>query len=154
MSFANKLKGDRGGSVSRRDTGIEYDPNSPNNVRATVNVTIKSDHAGNVETVAHEGSHVADRQEFVASLRPDGTSSNPALNITLRQSEIRAYQLSIGLALAGNKTQNFGACGLTKECKFTPSMMPAMRDQLINDLLNTQYKNEPLDHVLFPEFQQ
>ncbi len=154
VSFADKLKGDRGGTVTRRDTGIEYDPNSANGVRATVNVTIKSDQASNVETLAHEGSHVADRQEFVTSLRPDGTSSNPALHITLRQSEIRAYQLSIGLALAGNKTQNFGACGLMTECKFTPGMMPAMRDQLINSLLDTQYKDVNLDSVIFPEFQQ
>ena len=80
--------------------------------------------------------------------------SNPALKITLRQSEIRAYQLSIGMALSGNKTQNFGACGLMTECKFSPGMMPAMRDQLINNLLDTQYKDVPLDHVLYPEFQQ
>jgi hypothetical protein len=43
VSFADDLKDDRGGSVSRRDTGIELDPNSPNGLRATLNVTIKSD---------------------------------------------------------------------------------------------------------------
>ncbi len=75
---------------------------------------------------------------------------DPALNITLRQSEITAYQVSIGLAQQGNKTTNFGACGLMQECKFAPGMMPALRDQRINDLLNSQYTG--LDGVLFPEF--
>jgi hypothetical protein len=73
-----------------------------------------------------------------------------ALNITLRKSEIRAYELSIGYALRGNKPQDFGPCGVMQECKFTPDVMPALRDQLIDDLLNSQYKN--LDQVIFPEW--
>jgi RHS repeat-associated protein len=72
VSFADNLKGDRAGSVSRRDTGIELDSNSPNGLRATLNVTIKSDQAGNEEVVAHEGSHVADYQDFVNAIGSDG----------------------------------------------------------------------------------
>jgi RHS repeat-associated protein len=151
VSFADTLKGDRGGSVTRHEQGIEADPNRPNLFRATVDVTIKSSNASNQETLVHEGSHVADRQDFVNAIPADGNMENAkALNITLRQSEIRAYELSIGYALRGNKPQDFGPCGLMQECKFTPGMMPAMRDQLINDLLNSQYKD--LDKVLFPEW--
>ena len=58
----------RAGTVSRRDTGIELDSNSPNGLRATLNATIKSDEAGNEEVVAHEGSHVADYQDFVNAM--------------------------------------------------------------------------------------
>ncbi len=151
VGFTEELKGDRGGSVSRRDTGIEADPNSANGLRATVNVTIKSSLAGSEETIVHEGSHVADRQDFVNAISPTGDMSNAyPLNITLRQSEVRAYLPSIGYAQRGNVTQNFGSCGVMQECKFPPCMMPAMRDQRINDLLDSQYTN--LDRVLFPEF--
>lgn len=151
VSFADNLKGDRAGSVSRRDTGIELDSNSPNGLRATLNVTIKSDQAGNEEVVAHEGSHVADYQDFVNAIGSDGTvdARADALNITHRQTETRAYLVSIGYAQRGNQTLNFGPCGMTKECKFPPGMMPALRDQQIQDLLNSQYKN--LDTRLWPE---
>lgn len=120
-------------------------------MRATLNVTIKSDEAGNEEVVAHEGSHVADYQDFVNAIGADGTvdARADALNITHRQTETRAYLVSIGYAQRGNQTLNFGPCGMTKECKFPPGMMPALRDQQIQDLLNSQYKN--LDTRLWPE---
>ncbi len=103
--------------------------------------------------VAHEGSHVADRQDFVNAIGPDGNMDlAKALNITLGESEVRAYLLSIGYAQRGNTTLNFGPCGLMQECKFPPGMMPALRDQRIQDLLNSQYTG--LDTVLFPEFKQ
>ena len=151
VSFKDNLKDDRGGSVGRRGTGIELDPNSPNGMRATLNVTIQSDLAGDQETVAHEGSHVADYQDFVNAIGSDGSIDTraDALNITHRQTETRAYLVSIGYAQQGNKTLNFGPCGMTKECKFPPGMMPALRDQQIQDLLNSQYKN--LDTRLWPE---
>jgi RHS repeat-associated protein len=151
VGFADNLKDDRAGSVSRRDTGLELDSNSPNGLRATLNVTIQNDQAGNEEVVAHEGSHVADYQDFVKALGSDGTvdARADALNITHRQTETRAYLVSIGYAQRGNQTLNFGPCGMTKECKFPPGMMPALRDQQIQDLLNSQYKN--LDTRLWPE---
>ena len=155
MSFKDSLKGDRTGTVERRGTGIELDPSNANGngLRATVNVTIQSDQAGNEEVIAHEGSHVADRQEFVNAIGADGNMDKAdALNITLQDSERRAYKLSISYAQRGNVTRNFGPCGMTKECKFPPGMMPALRDQQIDDLLRSQYKN--LDTVLFPELKK
>jgi len=150
VGFAKDLKGDRGGQVTRRGGGIEADPNSPNGLRATLNVTIKSDLAGDEETMAHEGSHVADNQDFVNAITPDG-KIDQSLNITLRASEIRAYLVSIGYAQRGNKTLNFGPCGVMGECKFPPGMMPALRDQRINNLLNTQCDSKMLDKLLYPE---
>ena len=97
---------------------------------------------------------MADRQDFVNAIASDGSIDKKAnaLNIKLRDSERRAYRLSISYAQRGNQTLNFGPCGITKECKFPPGMMPALRDQQIDDLLNSQYKN--LDTVLFPEHKQ
>jgi hypothetical protein len=152
VGFADDLKGDRGGSVSHHGTGIEQDSNSPNGFRASVDVTIKSSNVSSEETIVHEGSHVADRQDFVNAIGADGNMDRAkVLNITLRQSEISTYELSIGYALRGNTSQNFGPCGLMQECKFSPGMMPAKRDQLINDLLDSQYRDAHLDHVLYPE---
>ena len=87
---------------------------------------------------------------MVTALNRGDIDAVRALNITGRQSEIRAYQLSIGYAQRGNQTLNFGACGLMQECKFPPGMMPALMDQRINDLLGTQYSQKNLDQLLFP----
>ena len=152
LGFADKLKGDRGGRVVGRNGGIEAAPTSEhaNGVRATVNVTIKSSNAGNAETIAHEGSHIADRQDFVNSITSNGYDSS--LNITGRQSEIKAYQLSIGIAQRGNETMDYGPCGVMSECKFTPGMMPAQMDERINELLDKNYDQKDLNSSIYPQF--
>ena len=150
VGFAEKLKGDRGGTVRARGTGVELDPNNPTVGRAAVNVTIKSSNAGNEDVIVHEGSHVADRQGVVDALNRGDMQALKILNITGRESEIRAYQLSIGYAQRGNQTLNFGPRGLMQECKFPPGMMSAERDRLINDLLDSQYDKKDLNSVLFP----
>jgi uncharacterized protein RhaS with RHS repeats len=98
VGFADKLKGDRGGTPAARGTGVELDPSNPTMGRAAVNATILSSQAGNQETIVHEGSHVADRQDVVTALSLGDMDAVKALNITGRQSEIRAYRLSIGYA--------------------------------------------------------
>jgi len=40
-----------------------------------------------------------------------------------------------------------------KECVFPPGMMPAQRDQQINELLDYQYDKKDLNSSLFPELQ-
>ena len=153
LQFADKLKGDRGGRVTRHEGGIEEDSNSDNGMRAAVDVTIQTDQIGNEEVLAHEGSHVADRQDFIRALAPDGSSDKAnILNITLRDSERRAYKVSVGYVLRGNGTVNFGPCGVMDECKFKPGMSQTQIDRMIDDLLEKQYKN--LDSVIFPEFKE
>ena len=152
VGFAEKLKAHRAGTTGARGEGIEGDPTSPNGLRAAVNVTILTSQAGNEETVTHEGSHVADRQDVVRAVSPSGSTDQAwKLNITNRQSEIGAYLLSIGYALRDNRVVNFGPCGQMEECKFSPGMMPALRDHRINELLDDP-RNEytDLDQVLFP----
>ena len=150
VSFADKLKGDRGGITKNRGTGVESDPNDPMKGIAAVDVKILSSEAGSEETVAHEGSHVADRQDVVSALNRGDMEAVRALNLTGRQSEVRAYQLSIRYAQRGNTTLNFGPCGLQGECKFPPGMLPALRDQRINDLLDTQYDPRDLNSLIIP----
>jgi RHS repeat-associated protein len=151
VRFADKLN-DRGGTVSRRDTGLRVDPNDPTKFQATLNVTIQSDNIRNQETIAHEGSHVADYQAFVNSIDLAG-NMDQSLNITHMASEIRAYQLSVRYALSGNSSLNFGPCGGPGgECRFSPGMLPAVREQRIIDLLtDPRNKYTGLNTVLYPE---
>ena len=151
VTFADKLQ-DRGGTVSRIDTGLRVDPNNPNKFQATLAVTIQSDNIGNQETIAHEGSHVADYQSFVNSIDMAG-NMDQSLNITHMATEVRAYELSVRYALSGNTSLNFGPCGgVGGECKFSPGMMPAVRDQKIIDLLtDPRNKYTGLNTVLYPE---
>ncbi|WP_228486487.1 RHS repeat-associated core domain-containing protein [Paludibaculum fermentans] len=151
VGFADKLN-DRGGTVSRVGGGLEVDPNNEGHFRATLNVMIQSDNIGNQETIAHEGSHVADYQDFVKSIDFAG-NMDQSLNITHMATEVRAYELSVRYALSGNSSLNFGPCGgVGGECKFSPGMMPAVRDQKIIDLLtDPRNKYTGLNTVLYPE---
>jgi RHS repeat-associated protein len=151
VRFADNL-GDRGGTASRIDSGLRADPNDSSKFQATLAVTIQSDNIGNQETIAHEGSHVADYQAFVNSIDMAG-SMDQSLNITHMATEVRAYELSIQYALSGNGNLNFGPCGgVGQECKFSPGMMPAVRDQKIMDLLaDPRNRYTGLNTVLYPE---
>ncbi len=151
VRFADQLN-DRGGTVKATDTGIRPDPSDPNRFQATLAVTIQSGNIGNQETIAHEGSHVADYQAFVNSIDMAG-NMDQSLNITHMATEIRAYELSVRYAISGNNSLNFGPCGgVGQECKFSPGMLPAVRDQRILDLL-TDPRNHytGLNTVLYPE---
>ncbi len=131
---------------------LETDPNREGRLRARVKVTVRTRNNGDPTLVAHEGSHVADYQVLVGSLDFVG-GGNPALNITQRQSEVRAYQLSLRLRnLAG--MSNTYSCGVV-ECDFSRPMPPALRDQMINILID-----DPRNGVdnpaspLYPEFER
>jgi hypothetical protein len=152
--FANVLSGDRGGKVERGagGVGIEVDPKNPTRIRAALVVKMKTGQTGMTleETVAHEGSHVADYQDYVASI--GSTGGDPALNITKRETEVRAYHISVGYALRGNESLNLGHCG-KDPCKFRPGMMGKLKDDMINQLLDDPqngYTN--LEKKLFPEY--
>jgi RHS repeat-associated protein len=151
VGFADNLN-DRGGTVSRTGGGLEVDPNNAGHFRATLQVTIQSDNIGNQETIAHEGSHVADYQDFVKSIDFAG-NMDQSLNITHMATETRAYELSVRYAQSGNSSLNFGPCGGPgQECRFTPGMMPAQRDQLIQQLLTDPRNNYTgLNTALYPE---
>jgi RHS repeat-associated protein len=154
VTFADRItsgKADRGGRVERTGTGIEANSADNTKVQAILRVTIQTDRVENLGTVAHEGSHVADRQDFINSANNGGVFDQ-SLNITRRASETTAYGVSIGISLRGNDTVNYGPCGVQRECKFTPGMMPALKGQLIQDLLNDPRNGyTDLDTVLYPE---
>jgi hypothetical protein len=66
VQFGDPGKGN--GGITTHD--IRVDPNDPSKVQASQTVTIRSGLTGTdlEETVGHEGSHVADAQDFVATI--------------------------------------------------------------------------------------
>ena len=118
---------------------------------ANVIVTIDPTKSGNVGTIGHEGSHAADYQELLGGVAVAGgiAYGDSSLNITHRQSELRAYRLEIGLNHRANRDPTFG--GFT----FRRSMTGARREQMIHEMLDahpTVYDN--LDSPLFPGWEQ
>jgi hypothetical protein len=126
VRFADKLD-DRGGTVKPVDGGLRGDPSNPGGVQASLLVTIQSGNIGNQETIAHEGSHVADYQAFAATLNAQNQWGDQSLNInSYGYRSAGLYELSVRYALSGISSLNFGPCGgMGGECKFSPGMMPA-----------------------------
>ena len=81
VRFDDKLQ-DRGGTVSPVDGGLSGDPNDASRVRANLLVTIQTGNIRNQETIAHEGSHVADYQAFANSLSATNPWGDQSLNIS------------------------------------------------------------------------
>jgi hypothetical protein len=153
VRFVDALENNRGGRVDKIGMGLDQDPLNPSSYQASLMVSILKSQIKNQEIIAHEGSHVADYQAYVRSLSEDLTEGDDSLNITKRESEMRAWQLSVSMQINSNVRPNYGTCGVD-ECIFTPSTLPATRDRLINQLLSdprNSYKG--LDIKLYPEFQ-
>jgi hypothetical protein len=79
------------------------DPNDPNKFQAVETVTIRSGLSGSALDAAgaHEGSHVADAQGFVATITMQG-DFDVSKNLTSYQSELRAYMVTNSVLTAGN----------------------------------------------------
>ena len=106
--------GDPGGGKDGLTTNaLGADPNDPNKVRAEGTVVFRSTLTGtNLEgTVAHEGSHVADAQEFVNTISPGGMDFDFSKNLTEYQTKVRAYKVSNSVLAAGNERASKGMCG-------------------------------------------
>src|SRR5207302_2651699 len=82
----------------------------------------------------HEGSHVADAQDVVASgLTPLGEKIYAGQNITPYSSEQRAYGVSNTILGSANETSNF-ACGAgicTLGRGVLPSQVPGVVDNIL-----------------------
>lgn len=100
------------GTVQRgaaAETGFDKPPitfdSSAGKTVASITVTFSSSTTVDAETVAHEGSHVADRQELVSAFASSFTSGNPNVdwlylpeNIKKRTTEERAYRTSAAVS--------------------------------------------------------
>jgi RHS repeat-associated protein len=86
VKFARRLEGGKD-AVTEHD--LQEDPNNPGNYRAVETVTLKDNLRGNALAFAltHEGSHVADAQDFARTL-------DPIRNESKYGTEVRGYMVT------------------------------------------------------------
>lgn len=133
VGFADLTKkGEDGNAVST----IGVDANGA--LRANSDVTIGSGLSGTrfTETIGHEGSHVADAQDVVASgLTPLGEKIYAGQNITPYSSEQRAYGVSNTILSSANETSPF-ACG-AGTCTLGRGVLPSQVPGIVDNILRS-----------------
>lgn len=132
VGFADLTKkGESGNAVST----IGYADGA---LRANSDVTIGTGLSGTkfTETIGHEGSHVADAQDVVASgLTPLGEKIYAGQNITPYSSEQRAYGVSNTILGSANETSNF-ACG-AGTCTLGRGVLPSQVPGIVDNILRS-----------------
>jgi len=115
--------------------GIGQDPDSPNGLRAEETVTVRSGLSGSAldAAVGHEGSHVADAQDFVKAITPAG-GIDQSKNLTTYATELKAYMVTQSILSSENEKRGVGDCGVDP-CILGAGVMPAQAKDTINRLL-------------------
>jgi RHS repeat-associated protein len=134
LAFGDPGKGKDGKTTHE----LELDPNDPNKTkfRAKETVLIRTGLSGaNLDgAVGHEGSHVADAQEFVGTINENTGWYDLSKNLSTYQTELRAYTVTQALLASGNEHRDFGQCGLDP-CRLGAGVMPAKVIETINRML-------------------
>ena len=131
VQFGNPGTG-RGGATT---SDLRVDPNDSSKFQAVETVTIRSGDSGEslVADVTHEGSHVADAQEFAATIDSTG-AADQSKNLTTYQTELNAYLLNQSVLTAGNEKRSYGDCG-KDPCILGAGVSAAQALENINRLL-------------------
>ncbi|HKC66041.1 MAG TPA: RHS repeat-associated core domain-containing protein, partial [Pyrinomonadaceae bacterium] len=128
--------GDGKDGITRHD--LEIDPNDPNKTkfRAKETVTIRSGLSGASldAVVGHEGSHVADAEEFVGTINEKTGWFDITKNLSTYDTEVRAYKVSHSILASENEHRDFGQCGLDP-CRLGAGVIPARVNDIIDNLL-------------------
>jgi RHS repeat-associated protein len=121
-----------GGSTTH---DLRVDPSDPSKFQAVETVTIRSSDSGEdlAADVAHEGNHVGDAQDFVATITPTG-SADQSKNLTEYQTELKSFLLNQSVLAAGNEKRSYGDCG-NDACILGAGITPAQAAANINRLL-------------------
>jgi RHS repeat-associated protein len=116
----------------------ELDPNDPNGIkfRAKETVILRSGLTGADldAAVGHEGSHVADAQEFISTIGIAAPYYDLSKNLTTYDTEVRAYGVTQSILSSGNEHRDFGQCGLDP-CRLGAGVMPAKVREVIDRML-------------------
>jgi hypothetical protein len=105
VAFGDPGKGNAG--ITSHDLGVGPD----GNLRAVETVTIRDGLTGSGldAAVGHEGSHVADAQDFVSTMTMSG-SFDPSKNATKYQTEFRAFMVTNSIMNSQGDRASFGQC--------------------------------------------
>jgi hypothetical protein len=134
VQFGDPGKGKNGNTTN----DVRVDPNDPSKVQASETVTIRPGQSSTdlATTVGHEGSHVADAQDFVATIDINSGGADQSKNLTKYATELKAYLVTQSIldSLASpNEKRSFGDCG--GPCILGPGILAADALQTINQLL-------------------
>jgi RHS repeat-associated protein len=133
VKFGDPGKG-RDGNTSH---DLRVDPNDPSKFQAVETVTIRSGLSGTAleAAVAHEGSHVADAQDFVATANMTTGEYDASKNLASYQTEFKAFMVTQSVLAAGNTRLSYGQCGGGEPCMLGAGVTPAKAVETINRLL-------------------
>jgi RHS repeat-associated protein len=131
LVFGDPGKGNGGKTTS----DLRQDPNDPSKFQAVETVTIRPGQTGaDLDAiVGHEGDHVADAQDFAASITPDG-AADQSKNLTKYQTELKAYLISQSILKTENEKRTFGDCGVSP-CILGAGVTPVKAVETINRIL-------------------
>lgn len=132
VQYGDPGKGRNGNTAN----DVRVDPNDSAKVQAAETVTIRSGQSAEdlAATVGHEGSHVADAQDFVATINVGTGAADQSMNLTKYATELKAYMVSQSILSSENVKRNFGDCG-ANPCTLGTGIMPAQARQTIQQLL-------------------
>ena len=100
--------------------------------------------------VGHEGTHVADAQDFVKSITPDGHGDfKVGQDITQYQTEQRAYHVSDSILRSGNQSENYN-CGMSACTLGVGLKNPGQVTEEVDRILQHNYKSSLNKQPLTP----
>jgi RHS repeat-associated protein len=108
VQFGDPGKGRDGITVH----SLGVDPNDASKIRAEETVTIRDGVSGSAlnGVVGHEGSHVADAQDFAATINMNG-GFDVSKNLNQYQTEFKAYMVTNSILNSLGDKKSFGQCG-------------------------------------------
>ena len=121
-------------SETRHD--VRGDVTAPNGLRAVETVILAFNMAPvQLEAaIGHEGSHVADAQEFVTAISPTG-EIDQSKNVSIYETEFRAYMVTQSILDSHKVRLGYGECGKETPCRLGFGVARAQAIQTINKLL-------------------
>jgi RHS repeat-associated protein len=132
---------------------IETDLSRPNGIRPKETVTVRDTLTGTdlKDALSHEGSHVADAQEFVGSINANAGTFDFTKNLTKYQTELGAYMVTQSVLSSANEKHTYD-CGLMGACQLGAGVTDVTGN--INRLLDYQYHVTPQNQGsrLYPQF--
>lgn len=121
-------------SETRHD--IRGDATAPNGLRAVETVTLAFNMApAQLEAaIGHEGSHVADAQDFVKAITSTG-EIDQSKNVSIYETEFRAYMVTQSILDSHRVRLGYGECRKDAPCHLGFGVTRAQAIQTINELL-------------------
>jgi RHS repeat-associated protein len=128
--------GDTGKDGGVTTTGrLEADPGSPGKFRAATTTTIQTGLSGTGldAAVSHEGTHVADAQDFAKTVSSDLMHYDYSKNLTRYQTEVNAYRVTQAVWASSNDKSSYGDGCTGGQCILGVGVKNS--DEVINQLL-------------------